>query len=79
MYFGSRSTPIRVMAPKRQSEVQIEVERLFRAIDSDGSGTLSPAEFDAVSESLIQVLGETSQDATTPATMILKGMTLRRI
>ena len=79
MYFGLRSTPIRVMAPKRQSEVQVEVERLFRAIDSDGSGTLSPAEFDAVSESLIQVLGETSQDATTPATMILKGMTLRRI
>ena len=56
-----------------QRKVRNELERLFRAIDSDGSGALSSTEFDAVSETLIQVLGATSQDA--PATAILKGMT----
>ena len=55
-----------------QRKVRNELERLFRAIDSDGSGALSSTEFDAASETLIQVLGATSQDA--PATAILKGL-----
>ena len=78
-HFGSRSTLIRLMVSTRefQRQVRNELERLFRAIDSDGSGALSSTEFDAVSETLVQVLGATSQDVPVSATAILKGMTAR--
>ena len=63
------------MAATQQSKVRIELERLFRTVDSDGSGTVSSTEFDASSKILIQVLGATSQSARAPATTILKEMT----